>query len=464
MSRCLFPVWNPGRATLAGILVLALPALLAGQVEIPAGASVAELLESADKAANARNFAVAIQLYTEVVSRQPRHSRAWNDLGRAYLDFGKAKDAEAAFRKQIEIDPFHAYAYNNLGLTLYQLGREGEAEAMFRKQIEINPLDEYAHPNLGRLLLKRYESTKEKALLRAAIESLETATRIKPKDPFARGLLGIAYLRAGEKEKGEALLASAKADAPEPPLSFRGGDPMSAIFLSMKPVETAIPETEAELVRIANKLAGISPAEATENDEKSSGRAVYLWAVLGEAYQRKNDMAAAESHLLAAWQWTQSGVLADRLGQMYEKQGQKEKALKFYRRALAASPSHKPSAERLDKLLKNPAPRPKWGYDGSELSQLRTASLGKSPRNGSAEFTLTLRIQGSTAKVEGVRFVSGDDKIATLAARLSNAKFALSAPSGMEARLMRRVMVYCGVGECNATLMPEQTLSMVIPQ
>ena len=73
-------------------------------------------------------------------------------------------EAEAAYRKAIELNPSYADAYSNLGVLLHEnLKRYDEAEAAYRKAIELNPSDADAYFNWGVLLhenLKRYDEAK----------------------------------------------------------------------------------------------------------------------------------------------------------------------------------------------------------------------------------------------------------------------------------------------------------------
>ena len=67
-------------------------------------------------------------------------------------DLKRYEEAEAAFRKAIELNPSDAEAYSNLGNLLNDLKRYEEAEAAYRKAIELNPSYAEAYSNLGILL------------------------------------------------------------------------------------------------------------------------------------------------------------------------------------------------------------------------------------------------------------------------------------------------------------------------
>jgi len=69
---------------------------------------------------------------------------------------GKLEDAEASYRKVINIKPNDAVAHYNLGVISDRLGRHEAAEEYFRETIKINPNHAGAHANLSSTLLKSF--------------------------------------------------------------------------------------------------------------------------------------------------------------------------------------------------------------------------------------------------------------------------------------------------------------------
>ncbi len=102
-------------------------------------------------------------------------------------------EAEAAYRKAIELNPSDATAYYNLGILLKNLKRYDEAEAAYRKAIELNPSYATAYSNLA-ILLRVTERAKE------ALSLLEKVIEIDSEDfnPY----LGIASI---SKALGESV-------------------------------------------------------------------------------------------------------------------------------------------------------------------------------------------------------------------------------------------------------------------
>ena len=97
-----------------------------------------------------------------MLAQEPRQTAVdwYNSAWRLRVKLHLFAEAEAGYRKAIELDPNVAVTWNNLGnLLQYHLQRYVEAEAAYRKAIELDP--KYALPwnNLGNLLqvhLNRY--------------------------------------------------------------------------------------------------------------------------------------------------------------------------------------------------------------------------------------------------------------------------------------------------------------------
>ena len=75
--------------------------------------------------------------------------------GRAHLKSGMAAQATVALEKAKARDPEKASIREALGIAYFRIGRWQEAEAEFRKLLELSPVDDYAHYALGRCLQKQ---------------------------------------------------------------------------------------------------------------------------------------------------------------------------------------------------------------------------------------------------------------------------------------------------------------------
>jgi Flp pilus assembly protein TadD len=74
--------------------------------------------------------------------------------GRDHLAKGRAAQATVALEKAKAREPEKASIREALGIAYFRIRRYAEAEAEFRKMLELAPVDDYAHYALGRCLEK----------------------------------------------------------------------------------------------------------------------------------------------------------------------------------------------------------------------------------------------------------------------------------------------------------------------
>ncbi len=93
----------------------------------------------------------------------PRLAGPYVNLGIIYSRSGRAKEAEQALRKAIELRPGNAAAYNELGILYRAKGRFEEAAEAYRQALKADPDYAFAHLNLG-ILLDIYLQRPQQAL------------------------------------------------------------------------------------------------------------------------------------------------------------------------------------------------------------------------------------------------------------------------------------------------------------
>src|ERR671936_638008 len=79
--------------------------------------------------------------------------------GRAHLKRGMAAQATVPLEKAKRREPEKASIREALGIAYFRIRRWAEAEAEFRKVLELSPADDYAHYALGRSLEKQGKAT-----------------------------------------------------------------------------------------------------------------------------------------------------------------------------------------------------------------------------------------------------------------------------------------------------------------
>ena len=83
----------------------------------------------------------AIEQYRKALSTPiyPTPEVGYYNMGRAYAQLNKAKEAEEAFRTAIRLEPKFGAAYYQLGMVLAGTGQRQEAKDMFRKARDLDP-------------------------------------------------------------------------------------------------------------------------------------------------------------------------------------------------------------------------------------------------------------------------------------------------------------------------------------
>ena len=97
------------------------------------------------------------------------------------------------------------------------------------------------------------------------------------------------------------------------------------------------------------------------------------------------------------------------------------------------------------------------------LQQARTIKIGKAKESGTAEFFVALANNGSEPTVEGVKFISGEEKMKPYEEILRAAKYDFAFPDDTPTKILRRGVLSCPTTgtECLFVLMlPEDIRSV----
>jgi tetratricopeptide (TPR) repeat protein len=393
-------------------------------------AKTSELLDAAGAAYRSGKFQDAVDLLERVVSSEPEHKTAYNDLGLAYLAMRDFARAEKALRKATEIDPFSPNAFNNLGRVLRSQQRFEEAEKAFRQQIEIDPLDKWAHENLGNMLFEQEKYS-------AAEPELEKAIAITPKNPFLYASLGGAQLSLAKVEEARGSFARAIEASPTPPIwnavAFSLAENKTDLDRAQEYAESAVSTVSARLRNV--RLDSLKPQELGSVSLLGA-----CWDTLGWVYFRKGDVAAAERYLKSAWQLMQDNVVADHLGQVYERMGKKDLAIDYY--AYAALDPHpgQEGRKHLATLVGESKVASFLDERRGRPGALRTFEVRLPGGAGDASFFVILA-PGNV--VDDTRFIGGDESLRPFANELKKIRFPQEFPDKRDTRIVRRGILSC---------------------
>jgi tetratricopeptide (TPR) repeat protein len=180
------------------------------------------------------NLSKAIDAQRSLVAEHPQDAADYNDLGNLLVLAGQTADAEAAYRKAIELAPDTTPAHFNLGLLLEQRGAAKEALKELRKAVQIKPDNAWACYQIGTL----YEARGEDA---QAVAWYSRAFALDPQLAFPEVNPAIIDSRLVT----ESLLRSYRA-APDKPMAPRAYEaPGRIAALLVPPIKPAEAEEQA---------------------------------------------------------------------------------------------------------------------------------------------------------------------------------------------------------------------------
>ncbi len=294
-------------------------------------------------AAKQKDFVKAEEYFRKTMELQPGYYEAYNDLGVALLNQNRGPEAAERFRQALSLKPDFFRALNNLGIALAKQEKYEEAVAEFEKALAVKPDYLEAHGNLafslGRL-----------GRLDEAIAHDEAALAIDPSRVQSRVNLGDIHFLKGELEKARDQYATALAIYPQIPRAHyelgrvlaKLGQPDEAAkrleaALALAP-DHAYPEANLELGKILEAKGLLSEAR---DRYKEALRLMPSLAEAREALARipDNRMAQALAQLEQELEKNpKNPVIMNRLGNLHKNQGDLDKALEIYTRALDVAP------------------------------------------------------------------------------------------------------------------------------
>ncbi|MBC7881435.1 MAG: tetratricopeptide repeat protein, partial [Anaerolineae bacterium] len=163
-----------------------------------------DLLQEAMALHDGMRYQEAEAIYRRVIEVKPNSFEAHSNLGNTLLKQRRVLEAEICQRQAIALKPDFANAHFNLGNTLNDQGRFAEAEASFRQASLIDPGLTDAHYNLATLC--QWQGRLEEAKI-----GFQRAIQNRPEFIEAYGNLGSVLLTLGEIVEAEQVFRQAVA-------------------------------------------------------------------------------------------------------------------------------------------------------------------------------------------------------------------------------------------------------------
>ena len=208
------------------------------------------LLALANLERTRKQFAESSENYTRALAVSEGGRGDWSTYyfrGVTYERQKKWKQAEADFRKALELYPDQPMVLNYLGYSWVDQGLNlDEAFKMLRRAVELRPTDGYIVDSLGWAYYRLGQYPE-------AVRELEKAIELKPSDPVINDHLGDAYWQVGRKLEAKFQWNHARDLNPEP-------EDLEKI---LKKIDDGLPETP--------KPAAASTDEPKPDAQKNGG-------------------------------------------------------------------------------------------------------------------------------------------------------------------------------------------------
>ncbi|HEV7509649.1 MAG TPA: tetratricopeptide repeat protein [Thermoanaerobaculia bacterium] len=118
-------------------------------ITLAAAAAAAGITAVASVAAAPNNLAKTIEVQRRLTTERPNDAAVFNDLGNLLLMAQKPAEAEAAYRRALELDPDKVSALFNLALLRQQRGGLKEAMQLYERAVKVDPDHAWSHYQLG---------------------------------------------------------------------------------------------------------------------------------------------------------------------------------------------------------------------------------------------------------------------------------------------------------------------------
>jgi cytochrome c-type biogenesis protein CcmH/NrfG len=150
-----------------------------------------------------RNLAEAEAAYRRALELDPSSGLAWDGLGLAQYDAGRLGEARESLRRALARDPDNSRALFHLALVDEREGRAADAIAGYQKALALSPNDADVGRHLGGALGMAGRSAEGRVVMQRVVE-------LSPRDGEAWLDLCLLSLDSGDVQRAAAALARAR--------------------------------------------------------------------------------------------------------------------------------------------------------------------------------------------------------------------------------------------------------------
>jgi tetratricopeptide (TPR) repeat protein len=412
------------------------------------------LLRETQQAIQRGDAPAALDAAQRAVTADPQFSFAWLLLGNLQVGMNKEDQGIESLKKSIQLGPSDPTRYEMVTNDLMKKHREQAALEIWKGLAA-------AHPDDAATALRVAEILGAQKLYADEAKELEPVAQKNPNDEKVLMHLGLAYLHLPDKEKGAQLIARA-AD-----MTFDAAELNNAAYTLAETgvhLEQALRYSQDAVREVETGTSKISLNSLTLADIRSMPALASDWDTLGWVQYQMGHPEIAEKYVNAAWKLGGTAVIANHLGQVYEKESKKHDAAVAYANALSAGKSAPEGTDkRLEEVQKGVRFQDQVHPDSIALQGLRTTKIQwKVTSYQSAEFFVLF---GAEGKVSDVKFVSGSEQLRDAAKAISAAHFDAAFPDDNPTQILRRGILSCGnssaAGNCLFVVYPVADVNSV---
>lgn len=303
-------------------------------------------------------FEDAKNVYRGVISRFPRHDRAWANLGALHYHLGELTEAEACYRRALEIQPEAPAIWNDFASILTDRGQHPQALDALAEVIARAPHHPEAWLKRGLLLLEQND-------LPAACEAIEHHITLHGASPLALTTMAIIQARSGESSEAlhicqqlpdDPATAAARANAwMETALAFEQNDDFSQALDCLQQsaaIESANYAVWMRIGQICRRNQALDQAaSAFLRAAELAPDQVLPWSELAlTRYKMEQFAEAAEAFERAFSLFPEQAELSYNAGVAWEKAGRLPEAAAAYQRTITLQADHASARINLSQL------------------------------------------------------------------------------------------------------------------
>ena len=418
-------------------------------------AAAAKLIKEAYDDVEKSNFNSARDLLEKANKLSPDQEYYWNTHG--YLRFrnGETTEALADYKKELDVHPAaYKRMYPPIVNLQFALGQRKQAADSLRAWSKADPVDPAPVGYLIDLLIADNDagtavSEGEAALTRLPVDGKNDNVHVS---------LGNAYLMAGDKTKGGAMLRAVLETSQDALMLNNAAYSLADASLELPLAESS---SRAALDKLTEESSSWTLDEDPQVLQVKSRMIAATWDTFGWTLFREGKLAEAMSFVQASFTNSPSFETGKHVGEMLVARGDNTGAITAYEAAIALEPTFnamgvhtEPSAKQkqlqavVDKLRRSSGKTSAQTH--APVVPLRTIPLGPANgRSGNAEY----RILFKAGKAVRSKLV-GDKTVLGAEAMLASGNFNNLFPDGSHAALVRTGFINCHAKVCELILEP----------